>query len=423
MTMKLAGKKLVVIVFSLMIWLPSFSNAQTLIDKIIVIVNDDVITENDLEKRILRFQVTNNRQEVNQNLRDRILQNMVEELVQLQSARRVGINVTDVEVDRFMNRFLNQRKTTEQEFTTKLASVGLSIDDFRESMKTRSILAKLVRSDAIRAVKVSDEEIETFAKANNIKPNSAEYDVSFLFVKSSEASSEQQKETLLKDVKSLQNQSKNVDINQLALILKSAQINVEKKDLGFSPAEKLPSIFVATLAKMDSGSLSEPIKTSSGIYILKLNSVRGGVVATEKRKAQHILIKAVTPLEIQQAQKTLTRLLGDINSGVEFENIAKFYSDDSGSAAKGGDLGWMRKGQAVPRFEAKLFSMNEGEVSEPVVTRFGVHLIKLNEVSKVSDPDEQMKVIAYNNLMSRKVDQYFPTFLSKLMGKAYIKYL
>ena len=119
----------------------------------------------------------------------------------------------------------------------------------------------------------------------------------------------------------------------------------------------------------------------------------------------------------------MLRLKAQIQAGAEFGNVAKYYSDDAGSAATGGDLGWVRKGQMVPNFEKTLFSMEEGQVSEPVVTNFGVHIIKLNEVSSVADPEEQMRSIAYNNLMSQKMDQYYPAFLSKLMGTAYIKYL
>jgi len=368
--MKLLSKKLFIIVVSLALCAPSSAFAQTLIDKILVIVNDDVITENDLEKRIARAQLTNEAASIDQNLRDRILKNMVEELVQ----------------------------------TTKLKAVGLTIEDLRESMKTRSMLAKLIRSDAVRSIKVSDEEVDTFAKAYNIQANKPEYDVSFLLIESSD--NVEQQEDLLKSVRSAKEQTQSSDLSQLSGVLANVQIDSSKKDLGFNPPENLPSIFASTLAKMASGDISEPIKTSKGIYVLKLNSIRGGLTPTEKRKAQHILIKAETPLEVEQAKQTLQRLLTQIRAGVEFENIAKFYSDDSGSAATGGELGWMRKGQTVPRFEAKLFSMKEGEISEPVVTNFGVHVIKLNEISKIADPDEQKKTVAYNNLMTQKVDQY-----------------
>ena len=420
--MKFFNKNLLIIVFSIILSLPSLAVAQTLIDKIIVIVNDDVITENDLEKRIARIKATNDVTTINQSLRDRILESMVEELVQIQSALRIGVKVSETEVDRLVQRFLDQRKTTEKEFSARLAEFGLGFDDLREAMWANSMMAKLIRSDAVRSVKVSDEEVDTFAKAYNIKAENPEYDVSFLFVKSPAEVNELQQQELLSTIQSLQNQTQSSDLDQLASALTAAQIDSERKDLGFNLPDKLPSIFASTVSKMTVGSLSSPFKTSSGIYVLKLNKLRGGLVATEKRKAQHILIKAETPLEVQQAQQTLERLLVQIEAGVKFENIAKFYSDDSTSAATGGDLGWMRKGQTVPRFEAKLFSMNEGEISEPVVTNFGVHVIKLNEISKVADPDEQMRVRAYNNLMTQKVDQYFPTFLSKLMGKSYIKY-
>ena len=419
--MKLLSKKLFIIVVSLAICAPSSAFAQTLIDKILVIVNDDVITENDLEKRIARAQLTNEAASIDQNLRDRILKNMVEELVQVQSAKRIGVQVSEKEVDQLVKRFLNQRNTTAEEFTTKLKAVGLTIEDLRESMKTRSMLAKLIRSDAVRSIKVSDEEVDTFAKAYNIQANKPEYDVSFLLIESSD--NVEQQEDLLKSVRSAKEQTQSSDLSQLSGVLANIQIDSSKKDLGFNPPENLPSIFASTLAKMASGDISEPIKTSKGIYVLKLNSIRGGLTPTEKRKAQHILIKAETPLEVEQAKQTLQRLLTQIKAGIEFENIAKFYSDDSGSAATGGELGWMRKGQTVPRFEAKLFSMQEGEISEPVVTNFGVHVIKLNKISKIADPDEQKKTLAYNNLMSQKVDQYYPIFLSRLIGRSYIKYL
>ena len=419
--MKLLSKKLFIIVVSLTICAPSSAFAQTLIDKILVIVNDDVITENDLEKRIARAQLTNEAASIDQNLRDRILKNMVEELVQVQSAKRIGVQVSEKEVDQLVKRFLNQRNTTAEEFTTKLKAVGLTIEDLRESMKTRSMLAKLIRSDAVRSIKVSDEEVDTFAKAYNIQANKPEYDVSFLLIESSD--NVEQQEDLLKSVRSAKEQTQSSDLSQLSGVLANIQIDSSKKDLGFNPPENLPSIFASTLAKMASGDISEPIKTSKGIYVLKLNSIRGGLTPTEKRKAQHILIKAETPLEVEQAKQTLQRLLTQIKAGIEFENIAKFYSDDSGSAATGGELGWMRKGQTVPRFEAKLFSMQEGEISEPVVTNFGVHVIKLNKISKIADPDEQKKTLAYNNLMSQKVDQYYPIFLSRLIGRSYIKYL
>lgn len=420
--MKLFNKNLLIIIFSIILCLPSLAVAQTLIDKIIVIVNDDVITENDLEKRIARIKATNEVATIDQSIRDRILESMVEELVQIQTALRVGIKVSEAEVDQLVQRFLSQRKTTETEFSAKLAEFGLGFNDLREAMWTNSMMRKLIRSDAVRSVKVSDEEVETFAKAYNIKAENPEYDVSFLFVKSPAEVNEQQQKELLDTIQSLQNQTQSSDLDQLASALAAVQINSEKKDLGFNLPDKLPSIFASTLAKMTVGNLSSAFKTSSGIYVLKLNNLRGNLTKTEKRKAQHILIKAETPLEVQKAQQTLDRLLVQMEAGVKFENIAKFYSDDSGSAANGGDLGWMKKGETVPKFEAKLFSMNEGEISEPVVTQYGVHVIKLNEISEVADPNERKRVLAYNNLMTQKVDQYFPTFLSKLMGKSYIKY-
>lgn len=425
--MKLISKKLFFIIFiSLMSFLSSgWVQAQTLIDKIIVVVNNDVITENELRQRILRVKNNNNIQSVDQNLRDRILKNMVEELVQLQTAQKVGITVSEAEVDVLVRRFLQQENITEKQLTKQLLNAGLSFEDLREDLKTRSILTKLIRGDAVRSLKVSDEEIKTFAKANNIKPKKPAYDASYLLVRSPDGASDAEQNELLAKVKSVKSKSSDMTFDQMSAELSKTDLATatEKKDLGMNSSESLPSVFSNALAKMTPGKMSEPIKTSSGIYLLKLNEVQGGVAITEKRKSQHILIKAKSSLEIQQAKETMQRLKTQMRAGAEFGNVAKYYSDDSGSAATGGDLGWVRKGQMVPKFERELFSMQEGQVSEPIVTDFGVHIIKLNEISRVADPEEQMRSIAYNNLMTQKVDQYYPVFLSKLMGKAYIKYL
>ena len=425
--MKLISKKLFFIIFiSLMSFLSSgWVQAQTLIDKIIVVVNNDVITENELRQRILRVKNNNNIKSVDQNLRDRILKNMVEELVQLQTAQKVGITVSEAEVDVLVRRFLQQENITEKQLTKKLLNAGLSFEDLREDLKTRSILTKLIRGDAVRSLKVSDEEIKTFAKANNIKPKKTAYDASYLLVRSPDGASDAEQNELLAKVKSVKSKSSDMTFDQMSAELSKTDLATatEKKDLGMNSSESLPSVFSNALAKMTPGKMSEPIKTSSGIYLLKLNEVQGGVAITEKRKSQHILIKAKSSLEIQQAKETMQRLKTQMRAGAEFGNVAKYYSDDSGSAATGGDLGWVRKGQMVPKFERELFSMQEGQVSEPIVTDFGVHIIKLNEISRVADPEEQMRSIAYNNLMTQKVDQYYPVFLSKLMGKAYIKYL
>ena len=423
--MKLASKKTFFIIFiSLMAILPSsWIQAQTLVDKIIVVVNNDVITENELQQRVLRVKNNNNIQTVDQDLQDRILKNMVEELVQLQTAQKVGITVSDAEVDVLVRRFLQQKNITQEQLSKQLLNAGLSFEDLREDLKTRSILAKLIRGDAVRSLKVSDEEIKTFAKANNIKPKNPAYDASYLLVRSPDGASNEEQNKLLAKVKSVKGKSSEMTFDELSTEFSKTNLTAERKDLGMNPSEKLPSVFSNTLAKMSPGKMSEPIKTSSGIYVLRLNEVQGGVPITEKRKSQHILIKAKSPLEIQQAKETMQRLKTQMRAGAEFGNVAKYYSDDSGSAATGGDLGWVRKGQMVPRFERELFSMQEGQVSEPIVTNFGVHIIKLNEVSRVADPEEQMRSIAYNNLMTQKMDQYYPAFLSKLMGKAYIKYL
>ncbi len=407
----------------LVLIVPIHSHAQTFVDKIVVIVNDDVITEGELLQRIKRVQVNNNLTKVDRDLHDQILKNMVEELVQLQRAKQIGISTSEAEVDRLVQRFARQRKVSLGELENQLIRQGLSYEDFRQDLKTQSIVRKLVRSDAARSVTVTDEEIDTFTKANNIKSKAVAYDVSYLFIKAPDGSSEAEQDALLTTVTAAKDQLDKVSFSDLTVKLAESKLQATTQNLGLNPAEKLPSIFNKVLSKMVPGNYSDAFKTSSGIYVLKLNNVQGGAAVTEKRKAQHILITAKSQLEIERAKKVAARLKSQVAAGADFTNVAKYYSDDSTSAATGGNLGWVRAGQMVPRFESALFALQEGQISDPVVTNFGVHIIKLNEISREANPEEELKAIAFNNLMSQKVDQYYPAFLSQLMGRAYIKYL
>jgi len=194
------------------------------------------------------------------------------------------------------------------------------------------------------------------------------------------------------------------------------------KNLGLKRAEELPAIFTSAIEEMNLGGYSQPIKASAGIFILRLDAIDGGSTNTEKRRAQHILISAKTEIELNRAITVANRLKGQIEAGEDFAEVAKYYSDDSNSAANGGDLGWVRLGMMVPSFEKELFSMQQGTISNPVISEFGVHLIQLNEISITSDPKEYAREIAFNNLMTQKAEQYYPSYLSRLMGEAYIKY-
>ncbi len=398
--------------------------AKTYSDKIVVIVNDDVITEGELQLRIKRVKANNQLTNIDGSIRQRILKNMVEELVQLQRAEQLRITTSEPEIDRLEERFARQQKLTVEQLREQIKLQGLPYDDFRDSLRTQSTLRKLVRADAARSVSVTDEEIDTFAKANNIKPKAVAYDVSFLQVKFDENSTEAEQQALLSNVERAKSQLKTFDFQSFKSVLETQNIVPEISDLGVRQAEQLPELFNKSLSKIQAGQYSDLLKTSSGIYVLRLNAVQGGVAVTERRKAQHILIAASSKLEVQRAEKIAARLKSQIEAGADFANVAKYYSDDATSAAKGGDLGWVRKGQTVPNFESTLFAIQtEGQISAPIVTNFGVHIIKLNEIAKSSDPEEEMKAVAYNNLMTQKVDQYYPVFLSKLIGRAYIKYL
>ena len=408
----------VIIIFALM----SFSStlmAQLLSDKIVAVVNDDVITSGELQERISLLRSEGRVQAVNDAIQRRVLTSLVEERVQLQRAAQLDINISAAEERQIIQRFLNsQGGVNLEQVKQTLSKRGMKFETVLNGLKTRALIQKLVRRDTVRSVSVTDEEIDSFIKANNIKATPKVYDVSFVLIKTESDLSDQQ----LNTIHQLQSESLG-SIDTLSTNLNKAGFNNESQDIGLRQEDKLPELFLLALRSMQKGSLSKPIKTPSGVYILRLNDLKGAENIPEKRKAQHILISANTPIKIERARKKLLQLKRRALAGEDFASLAQYYSDDPGSAAKGGDLGWVRKGMMVPPFEQALYSLEKGQLSDIVLSQFGVHLIKLNDISRVEDSEEEARVIAFNALMSQKIDQYYPTWLSQLVGRAYVQYL
>lgn len=399
------------------------SIAQQLTDKIVAIVNDDVITAIELNQRIAMLKAENRLPSFDVNVRrhQEILEGLVEERVQLQRAAQLGITVTDAEVLRLAEQTLKPRNITLEQFSKDLQKSGSNVDVFLDGLRTRLIIRQLVRRDTVRSISVTQDELDNYIKANNIQAKPKSYDLSFLLVTAPE--SEEKSQELIDAVQKAKVESTDASLATLIKTLSKQGIKAQQKDVGVLSDDKLPDLFVDTLQKMNEGELSDVLNAAAGLYILKLKRVIGLADVPERRKAQHILISANSDLKVDQARKQLLRLKEQIIAGEDFSLLAKYYSDDPGSAAKGGDLGWVRKGEMVPPFERALFKLKIDQLSDVVVSDFGVHLIKLNDISRSSDPLEETRSIAYNALMSQKVDQYYPAWLSKLIGRAYIQYL
>lgn len=402
---------------------PEPASGSQVSDQILVIVNNDVITAGELDKQVKLLQVQGRLPEtLNKEIVKQVLDSVVNEYAQLQRAAQMRMMLNNAEKEQSLQSFLATQKLSQTQLNTKLKDKDLSLNDLRERLANSVLIQRLVRADVGRSVFVGDDEIANFVKTNKIKASTKSYAFSYLRIKKPSNDTAQNK-TLLNAVgASIANNSRS-SLSKLERSLKQKGINVSKKSVAMTDEVNIPDAFLSVLKDIKKGQLSKLLKSPSGFYVLQLDGIKGSVDGPEKRKGQHILIEAKSPLEFERAKLQVRNFKQQVIDGVSFDSLAQYYSDDSGSAAKGGNIGWIERGVMVPEFEQSLFSLNKGELSDPVVSPFGVHLIRLNDITRKQEPEEQVRAIAYNALMTQKVQQYYPAWLSELVGRAYIRYM
>ena len=401
-------------------------------DAIVAVVNDDVITQSELDARINRFNNDVSNSRLNQSpatqppadqIRETVLRTMVEELVQVQLAEQIGITVSDSEVDQAIQDIATRNQVNLTQLQQKMQADGLDFNAFQQEIRTRLLITRLIRARLSRQVSISEFEIEEQLRLQQSAGKEQEYRVSHILLKiPADAPSQQVAQIQAKASRLSDLLSKGGNFALLARDNSAAGDAARGGDLGWKTEDQLPEVFVENLKNMQVGEVSGVIRSPAAFHILKLQAVRGGVKLVEKRRVQHILVRARSELERQQAAVRLNQLREEIIAGAAFEQFARDLSDDPGSATKGGDLGWVVRGQTVPNFEKAVFSLPVNQLSQPVQSQFGVHLIKVTEVTTDDASEEQRRAQAYDQLLRRKITQRYPAWLSDLVSNAYVSY-
>ncbi len=408
--------------------------SAALSDAIVAVVNDDVITQTELNARIGRVKndISNSRAKQpkagtasEQEIRKGVLKTMVEELVQVQLARKIGISITEQEIDRAIESVAQRNNITVREMQISMLGDQISFQAFRDEIRTNLMISRLVRANLTPRINVSEYEVNELLRQKNKKgPAQIEYNLSHILLKLAKDATPQEIELVsLKATALLAELEQGAGFSDIAKRASAAPDADQGGTLGWKKADQLPAVFVERLEDMKKGQLSGVIRSPGAFHILKLNDSRGNEVRViEKRRAQHILIAAKTVVERQQAFKKLKELRSSVLDAEAFSQSAKGLSDDPGSAGKGGDLGWVTPGLTVPEFEQILFALAVNETSQPVVTQYGVHLIRLNEITTEDVSGQDQRDQAYEQLARRKTNQQYPAWLSDLVSNAYISY-
>ena len=399
------------------------------LDRILAIVNDSVITERELEERIGAVNKQLEKQgtplPAQEILSRQLLERLIIEALHLQHAKEVGLKLEDQELDRALQRIAQDNKMTVTELRDNLAKDGVGFVKFRDEIKREMTIAR-VRENAVETrVTVAESEVDTELAQQAARPQGeAEFLAAHILVRIPEQATGEELQARQKRADdALVALKKGTDFGQVSATFSDAQEALTGGSLGWRSAAKLPTIFVETLQNMAKGEISPVLKSGNGFHIVKLLDKRGqGAAQTvTQTHARHILIKVKDSHSEAEAKQRILQLKNRIDNGADFAEIAKAFSEDL-SAAKGGDLDWLYPGDTVPEFDRTMNSLQPKQISEPFLTNFGWHIVQVLDRRNAEISAERGRVAARLGLRQRKADEAYQQWLLQLRDSAYVEY-
>jgi peptidyl-prolyl cis-trans isomerase SurA len=399
------------------------------LDRIVAVVNDDVITRLDLDERLrianLQLKQQGTPPPPREALERQILDRLVSDRVQLQLAKETGLRVDDGELDKAIQRIAQDNKLSVQQLRETLEKDSVPFTRFREDIRNEIVLARLREREVDNRISVAESEIDGFISAQQTQSGrSDEYNLSHILVTVPEnASPEQIQARRTRAEQALEQIRAGADFRQVAATVSEAPDALQGGAMGWRDATRLPSLFVDALKSMQVGGLSPILRSSNGFHVLKLNDRRGSTspVIVRQTHARHILIKTNELVPEAEARRRLVALKERLDNKADFAELARLQSED-GSSSKGGDLGWLSPGDTVPEFEHAMDALAPGQISNPVQTPFGWHLIQVLERRNADMSQEHQRLEARKALRARKSDESYQEWLRQLRDRAYIDY-
>jgi peptidyl-prolyl cis-trans isomerase SurA len=406
--------------------LPAHAAVQPL-DHIVAVVNDEVITHQELARRYQEVEQNLSRQNTPLPPRDvlekQLLERMVTELALQQHARTTGVRVDPAQVERALQRIAAQNKLDMADLAAALEKDGQSLDSMRNTIRNELLIARARERDVDNRISVSDAEIEGYLQTQVQQGVETEYNFAHILVTVPENASPEQiqaRRARAEDI--LAQLAAGADFAQLSASHSDASNALQGGAFSWRASGKIPVLFVDALKPLQPGQISPLLKSSNGFHILKLIDKRGldATLSVTQTHARHILIKTNELTSEADARNRLLQLKERIENGAKFEDMARLQSEDA-SASKGGDLGWINPGDTVPEFEKAMDALKPGEVSAPVQSPFGWHLIQVLERRDQDVTQERQKLLARQAIRERKAEESFQDWVRQIRDSAYVE--
>lgn len=400
------------------------------VDSIVAVVNNEVITYQQLRARIDQVVRQLRRQEAQvpppDVLKRQLLERLIVERVQLQQARDNALRVEDIVLERAIARIAETNRLDVAQLRATLEKDGIGWERFRDQVRTEILLTRLREREVDSRIVVTDAEVDNFLAANPDAFSNEEFQLAHILLRVPEGATPQQIERLRARTESVMARLRaGEDFAVVAAAVSDAPDGISGGDMGWRRIDRLPSMFTDLARTLRPGELAAPLRSAAGVHIVKLVGRRGVAASqplqVEQTQARHILIKTSEVLSDADAESRLRVLRERLVNGASFEALARANSADL-SAAKGGDLGWLVAGDTVPEFERAMNALKPGEVSPPVRTQFGWHLIRVEQRRLQDVTDERKRNVARAALRERKIEQAQEEWVRQLRDTAYVDY-
>ena len=403
--------------------------AEVALDRIVAVVENDIIMQSELETK-LRTVVGQMQQQGIQLpsssiLETQVLERMILITIQLQRAEETGIRVDDETLNRTISNIAAENKVSLSQFRDILEKDGFNYEQFRENIRNEIIISRLRQRQVDNRISISSKEIDNALSNMEFQGKTeTEYQLSHILISLPEAPTpDEEEQARLVATKVLEDLKAGQDFAMMASTYSDGQRALEGGDLGWRKKNEIPTLFSTQIASMEKGDISDLIKSSSGFHIVKLADVRSSEkhIITQTN-ARHILIKLDELTTADDAWVRLDQLKTRIEGGDDFAVLARSHSDDTVSAADGGNLGWSSPGRMVPKFEEVMDQLEIGEISQPFETQFGWHLLQVLDRREHDDTENIRRTKASEAIRRRKSEEAHQNWLRHLRDEAYVEY-
>ena len=400
-------------------------SATEVLDQVVAIVDDDIVMASELRERIAAVNESIATRGIQAPPEDQLIRETLDRLIleniQLQKGQRVGVRISDAQLNSAMQRIAAQNRMTLDQFRQALEQQGQSYGAMREQVRREMIIQRVQGGNVNQRIQITDQEVDNFlATEEGQKMAQPEYHIVHALLAIPPDASAAEVASAEAHVEKLAKRIRNGESFEGVVSSSTGQYAFSGGDLGWRKLDDLPSLFSDVAPGLAAGQTADPIRSDSGYHLIYMAEKRGGEQVVAQTEARHILIKSSEIMTDNQAKELITDIRRRAVDGEDFAELARQYSEDIGSAQEGGSLGWTMRGQMVPEFDNMMDATAVGEISEPFKSQFGYHIIKVEgrRDQDVTDTARRSKAMEY--LHSRKYQEELDAWLRKIRDEAFV---